>query len=85
MGIIFLAADKMLLFLLLLFYCNSKYLDRQVCTNSADQDLSWQNMAYDHGLNCSPASSISSTERKKSVTPIKIYKELLTFCAQVTI
>ena len=28
---------------------------------------------------------ISSTERKKSVTPIKIYKELLTFCAQVTI
>ena len=28
---------------------------------------------------------ISSTERKKSVTPIKIYKELLTFCAEVTI
>ena len=28
---------------------------------------------------------ISSTERKKSVTPIKIYEELLTFCAQVTI
>ena len=28
---------------------------------------------------------ISSTERKKSETPIKIYKELLTFCAQMTI
>ena len=27
---------------------------------------------------------ILSTECKKSVTPIKIYKELLTFCAQVT-
>ena len=26
----------------------------------------------------------SSTERKKAVTVIKIYKELLTFCAQVT-
>ena len=25
-----------------------------------------------------------STERKNSVTPIKIYKELLAFCAQVT-
>ena len=31
------------------------------------------------------AAGILSTERKKSVTPIKIYKELLTFCAQVTI
>ena len=28
---------------------------------------------------------ISSTERKISVTPIEIYKELLAFCAQVTI